>query len=45
MTIHACPTGPVSDLVFPCCGLTFADLETGDRVTSDEARVTCGGAS
>ena len=45
MTVHACPTGPVSDLVLPCCGLTLADLEPGDTAASDEARVTCGGAS
>lgn len=45
MTTHAVPTGPLTDATLPCCGITFADLQPGDRVVSEESKVTCGGGS
>lgn len=45
MITHACPTGSLTDLTLPCCGRTLDEVPPGDRVHSDEAKVTCGGES
>lgn len=39
MTLHATP--PHGELSTPCCDVTASELPEGDRMTLDEAAITC----